>query len=63
MLLGLLFVQPSSGEDSEPLLSVDNYVRVTSTVPVIAGQTTQIYVRKVVQAGLALRGRTSRECR
>ena len=56
VFLGLLFVQFSSGEDSERLLSVDHYVRVTSTVPVIAGQTTQIYVREVVQAGLALRG-------
>ncbi len=56
VFLGLLFVQLSFGEDSERLLTVDHYVRVTSTVPVITGQTTQIYVREVVQAGLALRG-------
>ena len=56
VILGLLFLQYASGEDSNRLLSVDHYVRVSSTVPVIAGQTTQIYVREVVQAGVALRG-------
>lgn len=37
------------------LLTVDHYVRVRSTVPAIAGQTTQIYVREVVEPGIALR--------
>ena len=43
-------------DDSGKLLSVDHYVRVRSTVPSIAGHATQIYVRQVVHAGLALRG-------
>ena len=35
------------------LKSVDHYVRVTSTVPSIAGQIANIYVRERVQAGAA----------
>ncbi len=46
----------SVADDSARLLRVDHYVRVHSTVPAIAGQTSQIYVREVVQAGVALRG-------
>lgn len=42
-------------DDGGRLLTVDHYVRVRSTVPAIAGQTTQIYVREVVRAGIALR--------
>jgi pimeloyl-ACP methyl ester carboxylesterase len=42
-------------DDGERLLSVDHYVRVHSAVPAIAGQTTQVYVREVVRAGVALR--------
>ena len=37
-------------DDSGRLLRLDHYVNVKSTVPAIAGQTTQIYVREVVQA-------------
>lgn len=48
-------VQPAFGDDSEKLLTIDHYVRVKSTVPVIAGQTTQIYVRELVKAGAGLR--------
>ena len=43
-------------DDSARLLRVDHYVRVHSSVPAIDGQTTQIYVREVVRAGVALRG-------
>ncbi len=43
-------------DDGPGLLRVDHYVPVKSTVPAIAGQTTQIYVREVVLAGNALRG-------
>src|ERR1700682_2851269 len=57
-MLGLAFVQPSLADDSEQLLRVDHYVRVRSTVPAIAGQTTQIYVREVVRAASALREET-----
>src|SRR3984957_8604414 len=46
-------------DDSARLLRVDHYVRVHSTVPAITGQTSQIYVREVVQAGIALRGPAS----
>src|SRR5712692_9741570 len=54
-VLGLLVVQPSFGDDSERLLSVDHYIRVRSAAPVIAGQTAQIYVRELAQAGAVLR--------
>jgi pimeloyl-ACP methyl ester carboxylesterase len=46
-------------DDSARLLRVDHYVRVHSTVPAINGQLAQIYVREVVQAGVALRGPAS----
>ncbi|MDQ1471742.1 MAG: hypothetical protein QOJ99_3222 [Bryobacterales bacterium] len=56
LAVGLLFAgQMAMGDDSQRLLTVDHYVRVRSTVPAIAGQTTQIYVREIVQAGEALR--------
>jgi pimeloyl-ACP methyl ester carboxylesterase len=42
-------------DDSDRLLTIDHYVRVTSTVPVIAGQPAQLYVRERVLAGGALR--------
>jgi pimeloyl-ACP methyl ester carboxylesterase len=42
-------------DDSARLLRVDHYVRVHSTVPSIAGQLSQIYVREVAEAGIALR--------
>ena len=44
-------------DDGQRLLSVDHFVRVTSTVPAIAGQPAQLYVRERVLAGTALRGR------
>ncbi|PWU07608.1 MAG: hypothetical protein C5B51_09740 [Terriglobia bacterium] len=43
-------------DDGDRLLRIDHYVPVHSTVPAIAGQNTQIYVREVVEAGTALRG-------
>ena len=43
-------------DDGDRLLRLDHYVPVHSTVPAIAGQMTQIYVREVVEAGTALRG-------
>jgi pimeloyl-ACP methyl ester carboxylesterase len=52
----LLLAQLSFADDSARLLRVDHYVRVHSMVPAIAGQTSQIYVREVAQAGVALRG-------
>jgi pimeloyl-ACP methyl ester carboxylesterase len=52
----LSFAPPSFADDSARLLRVDHYVRVHSTVPVINGQTSAIYVREVVDAGIVLRG-------
>ena len=46
----------ASGDDSSKILTIDHYVRVTSTVPAIAGQPTLLYVREKVRAGNALRG-------
>jgi pimeloyl-ACP methyl ester carboxylesterase len=42
-------------EDSGQLLTIDHYVRVKSTVPSIAGQMVQIYVRERAQAATPLR--------
>jgi pimeloyl-ACP methyl ester carboxylesterase len=47
---------PSAADDGQRLLTIDHYVRVTSVVPSIAGQSAQIYVRERVSAGVALRG-------
>ena len=44
-----------AGDDSERLLTIDHYVRVKSTVPAIAGQPSQIYVRERSEAGAVLR--------
>jgi pimeloyl-ACP methyl ester carboxylesterase len=46
----------AAADDGGRLLSVDHFVKVTSTVPAIAGQPAQIYVRERVLAGTALRG-------
>ncbi|HXD20750.1 MAG TPA: alpha/beta fold hydrolase [Vicinamibacterales bacterium] len=60
MLCVVAFVLPlvvtgASADDSDRVLTIDHYVRVTSTVPAIAGQAAQLYVRERVQAGGALR--------
>jgi pimeloyl-ACP methyl ester carboxylesterase len=49
------FASATYGDDAEKLLTIDHYVHVKSTVPAIAGQPAQIYVRERVQAGAALR--------
>ena len=49
------------GDDGDRLLTIDHYVRVTSTVPAMAGQPAQLYVRERVVAGAALRGAISPE--
>src|SRR4051812_42008414 len=58
-VLGMFAALPCFAEDSQRLLRIDHYVPVRSTVPAIAGQTTQIYVREVVVAGVALRSAPS----
>ena len=50
-----LVVAGASADDSDRVLTIDHYVRVTSTVPAIAGQPAQLYVRERVLAGGALR--------
>jgi pimeloyl-ACP methyl ester carboxylesterase len=51
----LLIASVVAAEDSDQLLSVDHYVRVKSTVPSIAGQTAQLYVRERARAATPLR--------
>jgi pimeloyl-ACP methyl ester carboxylesterase len=48
----------AASDDSERILTIDHYVRVASTVPAIAGQPAQLYVRERVSAGQALRARS-----
>ena len=60
ILCGLALVVPFvfttvQADDSDRLLTIDHYVRVTSTVPAVAGQPAQLYVRERVLAGGALR--------
>src|SRR6185295_9957914 len=45
-------------DDSSRLLTIDHFVKVTSMVPAITGQSAQIYVRERAQAGSVLRGST-----
>ena len=49
------------GDDGDRLLTLDHYIRVKSTVPAIAGQQAQLYLRERVVAGGALRGAISPE--
>ena len=51
-----LLLPAAFADDSGRLVRVDHFVRVRSTVPAMAGQAAQIYVREVVQAGVVLRG-------
>jgi pimeloyl-ACP methyl ester carboxylesterase len=48
--------QPSAGEDSQRILTVDHYVTNMSAAPTMTGQTTQIYVRERVKPATVLRG-------
>ncbi len=43
-------------DDSARLVRIDHYVSVKSTAPAMNGKTARIYVREVVQAGVAMRG-------
>jgi pimeloyl-ACP methyl ester carboxylesterase len=56
ILLALCLGPMGFADDGDRLLRIDHYVKVQSTVPAIAGQTTQIYVREVVEPGAVLRG-------
>ena len=48
-ILATSFAQHSRADDGDQLLRVDHYVGAKSIVPAITGQTTEIYVREVVQ--------------
>ncbi len=48
--------QPTAGEDSQRILTVDHYVPNQSVVPAIAGQTAQLYVRERVKPATIQRG-------
>jgi pimeloyl-ACP methyl ester carboxylesterase len=50
-----LFVAISFAEENGQFLTIDHYVRVKSSVPGIAGQMTQIYVREQTKPATALR--------
>jgi pimeloyl-ACP methyl ester carboxylesterase len=52
----LSFALSVTADDGARLLRLDHYVQGRSAVPAIAGQSTQIYVREVVEAGTVLRG-------
>jgi pimeloyl-ACP methyl ester carboxylesterase len=47
---------PATADDGERLLTIDHYVRTKSTVPAIAGQPAQIYVRERAKAATVARG-------
>jgi pimeloyl-ACP methyl ester carboxylesterase len=57
-LFAHLFASSGFQDDSERLLTIDHYVRVRSSVPAIAGQPAQIYVRERARAGTMLRAST-----
>jgi pimeloyl-ACP methyl ester carboxylesterase len=48
--------QPTAGEDSQHILTVDHYVPNQSIVPAINGETVQIYVRERVKPATIQRG-------
>jgi pimeloyl-ACP methyl ester carboxylesterase len=50
-----VFGQFASANDDEHLLTIDHYVSVHSTVPSVAGQITEIYVRERLHASEVLR--------
>ena len=47
---------PLRADDSARLVRIDHYVSVSSSAPAMKGKNARIYVREVVQAGVAMRG-------
>jgi pimeloyl-ACP methyl ester carboxylesterase len=56
VFLSLCLPPVGFGDDGNRLLRIDHYVQVRSSVPAISEQSTQIYLREVVEARTALRG-------
>ena len=56
ILVASLVCAPLAADDSARLLTIDHFVRTKSTVPAIAGQPAQLYVRERVMAGMVARG-------
>ena len=56
VLFATLLATPLAGDDSTRLLTIDHFVHTKSTVPAIAGQQTELYVRERVMAGMVTRG-------
>jgi pimeloyl-ACP methyl ester carboxylesterase len=54
-IVGVSFALSAAADDSQRLLAIDHYVSVRSTVPFMAGQFAQIYVRERVRPGTVLR--------
>jgi pimeloyl-ACP methyl ester carboxylesterase len=48
--------QTGAGEDSQTILTIDHYVAHESTVPAIAGELVQLYVRERVKPATVMRG-------
>jgi pimeloyl-ACP methyl ester carboxylesterase len=59
LFIAVLFISALQADDGDKVVSLDHYVAVRSTVPAIEGQMTQIYVREIVRAGVALRDRAA----
>ncbi len=56
--MATMFMSIAYADDGQRVLSLDHYVSMRSTAPAASGQTTTIYVRELVQAGMSLRGAT-----
>jgi pimeloyl-ACP methyl ester carboxylesterase len=56
LMPGLVCAQPTPGEDSQHILTVDHYVPNRSIVPSIEGQIAQLYVRERVKPATIQRG-------
>jgi pimeloyl-ACP methyl ester carboxylesterase len=56
LIVGMAAVAFVAADDSARLLTIDHFVRVKSTVPAIAGQPAQLYVRERAKAGVIARG-------
>jgi pimeloyl-ACP methyl ester carboxylesterase len=52
----MMIAQAAVADDTSQLLTMDHYVSVSSTVPSMAGQVSQLYVRERLRAATALRG-------